>query len=164
MSEAGVQLKRSAGRPRREPSTAFQAVEDMDNGIEHRRMSEAARTSWLLRDAKENEIRQFFKDIPLPEGLNQLSSARRNIELAAEILNDRINKEANEEVCTSCGGPPRQNGIFVMQCVEKDPDTGLNVLYRYCSVSCVRERNRRRLMPPGSPKERADGREFGDIG
>lgn len=139
-------------------------IQMVDVPVEHKRFSEAARTSWLLRDAKEADIRQFFREITIAEGLSQLASARKNIEIAAEILNDRIGKEQEDEKCTSCDGPPRQSGMWVMQGVEKDPDTGLNIPYRYCSVGCVRDRNRRKMMPAGSPKLREDGREFGDIG
>lgn len=134
-----------------------------DGEVIHKRAGEAARTSWLLRDAKETDIRQFFKDIPLSEGMSQLASARKNIEIAANVLNDRIGEDASEEICTSCGGPPKPNGMWVMAGVDKDKETGLLMPYRFCSVMCVRERNRKNLLPAGSPKLRVDGREFGSV-
>ena len=129
----------------------------------HNRFAQAARTSWMLRDAKEMEIRDFFRSIPLSEALSQLASARKNIELAAEVINERIGQESENETCTSCGGPPKANGLWVMQGSEKDRDTGVNFSYRYCSMSCVRERNRRKMLPVGAPKHRLDGVEEGEV-
>lgn len=139
------------------------AVENTENRP-YKRAGEACRTSWLLREAKELEIRQFFREIPLTEALSQLASARKNIELGAEIINDRIGKEGNSLRCSTCGGPPKRiDGNWVMQSQELDKDTGIYVRVQYCDVFCVRERNRKKLMPAGANPLAADGTELGDI-
>jgi hypothetical protein len=151
---------------RRKPHMAPEEPIEDPNRFAHGaiRGGEAARTSWLLRDAKETEIREFFKKLPLPEALSQLASARKNIEICSEILNQRISEESMRKTCTGCGGPSkRPDGNWTMNGVEKDKDTGLMAPYQYCSVECIRDRNRRRLLPEGSAKTRFDGQPEGDI-
>jgi len=153
----------TVNRPGRKPREQF-----ADNGdvqaTDYKRQSEAVRTSWLLRDAKETEIRDFFRNLPLEQGMSQLASARKNIELAAEVLNQRIGEEASKEVCSTCGGPSkRKDGLWIQQGVNRDPETGILVPYRYCDVFCLRAHNRKALMPEGASPIAVDGTEMGDV-
>jgi len=122
-----------------------------------------AKASWCMRDAKEEEVRKAFQDMTLPEALNVLAQGRKNLEIAATVINQRLGDEAAKETCSTCGGPPRRNGMWVLQGVDKDKETGLLVPYRYCDVICVRERNKKRLLPEGHSGTRVDGQDMGDI-
>lgn len=138
-------------------------IDETTNGTPlRRREAEAARAQWLARDAREDEVRLAFRQMPLEEALSLLAVARRNIEIAAKELNQRLSEDTENETCTTCGGPPPKNGIFVMQGSEKGEDSLLHP-YRYCSVACVRERNRKKMLPVGAPTHRLDGHEEGDI-
>jgi len=161
---AELTVKRRARDLQEQPEELAVEVSSNSKGQPYKRQVEAVRTSWLLRDAKEIEIREFFRELPLSEGMSQLASARKNIELAAEVLNQRIGEEAASEVCSTCGGPSkRKDGLWIQQGVRRDPDTGILIPYRFCDVFCLREYNRKMLMPAGASPVAADGTEMGDI-
>lgn len=138
--------------------------EDQPQSREHifKRGNQMAKVSWMMRDAKEHEIRKAFKEMSLPEALDLLAQARKNIEIAATVLNQRIGEEAEKETCTTCGGPPKRNGLWIMQGVDKDPETGLLTPYRYCDAFCVRDRNKKKLGI-GQSNVRVDGQDMRDI-
>ena len=130
-----------------------------------KRASEVARAGWLAFEATENQVRQHFHSIAVTEGMSLLAQARKNIEIAAFELNQRIEETTRVERCTGCGKTLEESGrsMWMMQGAERDQNTGLDMPYRYCNVMCIRERNRKKLMPEGADKIGADGNELGDI-
>lgn len=130
-----------------------------------KRAAEVAKAGWLMLDATEVEVRSHFRSVPVPEGLSLLAQARKQIEIAAFELNQRIEEGVRVERCTSCQKTLEQVGrsFWAMQGAENDPETGTMVPYRYCSPMCVRERNRRKMMPADASEIAVDGSIMGDI-
>lgn len=130
-----------------------------------KRASEVAKAGWILVEAKEAEVRKHFQSLPVEEGLQLLATARKHLEIAAYELNQRIEAGAKVERCSGCGKTLEEVGrsMWIMQGATRDPETGLDVPYRYCHVQCVRERNRRLLMPKDASPIGADGNIMGDI-
>jgi heterodisulfide reductase subunit B len=117
----------------------------------------------MMRDAKEIEVRHDFQTMPLAEALEVLAQARKMTEVAAFEINQRIEEGQRQTLCTTCHLPLEEGRLWVMQTSEKDPDTGIVRHVQFCKMSCVRERNRSKLMPKGAEPIGADGRELGDI-
>ena len=130
-----------------------------------KRASEVAKAGWLMVDATSEQVRKHFKTISVAEGLSLLAKAREHLEIAAFELNQRIEEGVYRERCSGCGKTLEEIGraMWIMQGAERDAKTGLDIPYRYCSPMCVRERNRRKLMPQGADPIAADGSELGDI-
>jgi hypothetical protein len=125
----------------------------------------ATTAAWLTLDAKEIEVRGYFRKIAVPSGLELLAKMRKQCDLAAETLQGRMD-DNNTERCTGCGKTLEESrkSQFIMMGSEVDPDTGVPMPYRYCGVQCVRERNREKMLPPDQRhKKRFDGQEEGDI-
>lgn len=121
--------------------------------------------AWLSLEAKEIEVRQYFHKLPVASGLEMLARMRKQCDLAAGVLQQRIDQGATER-CTGCGKTLEEarKSQFIMQGSEVDPETGVPIPYRFCSPICVRERNREKMLPPESRnKYRFDGTEEGDI-
>ena len=121
--------------------------------------------AWLTLDAKEIEVRRYFRHIAVASGLELLAKMRKQCDLAAETLQQRMD-EGNTERCTGCGKTLEQvhKTQWIMTGSEVDPDTGVPMPYRYCGVQCVRARNREKMLPPEERnKKRFDGQEEGDI-
>lgn len=120
--------------------------------------------AWLSLEAKELEVRQYFRKIAVPSGLELLAKMRKQCDLAAETLQQRMD-EGNTERCTGCGKTLEEvrKPQFLMQGSDVDPETGVPIPYRFCSSMCVRERNREKMMPKGAPRMRFDGQPEGDI-
>jgi hypothetical protein len=133
---------------------------------EPKQQSVAARARWAMREANELEWRAWLRSSPLQEALDFLAELRKTVELASRELNQRVNDEAMRVMCTTCGGPPKKNGLWVMQGATRDPETGLDIPYQFCDVYCVRERNKKRLLPKRNgvvEDKSADVSELGDI-
>lgn len=125
----------------------------------------AATAAWLSLSATELEVRQYFRQIPVPSGLEALAKMRHQCDLAAQTLQGRMD-ESNQERCTGCGKTLEEarKSQFIMMGSEVDSETGVPMPYRFCSPMCVRERNREKMLPPEDRKKlRFDGREQGDI-
>lgn len=125
----------------------------------------AATAAWLALDAKEIEVRGYFRAVTVASGLEMLAKMRHQCNLAAETLQSRID-EGNTEHCTGCGKTLEEvrKTQWIMIGSDMDPDTGVPVPYRFCGPICVRERNRRTMLPKDQrDKLRFDGEEFGDI-
>jgi hypothetical protein len=125
----------------------------------------ATTAAWLTLDAKEIEVRGYFRKIAVPSGLELLAKMRKQCDLAAETLQGRMD-DNNTERCTGCGKTLEEarKSQFIMMGSEVDPETGVPMPYRYCGVQCVRERNREKMLPPDQRnKLRFDGREQGDV-
>jgi hypothetical protein len=158
-----------AMRRRRQTKEVHPGVETEEVEGKGSRWSTYGKLGWMMRDAKEAEVRTAFEEMLLPEALELLAACRKNIEIAAKIINQRITAPGDNEKCTGCGGPPKkrdpQRGtpLWVMQGSAMDRDTGLMVPYRFCDVFCVRERNKAVLLPKGDSGIGADGRALGDI-
>lgn len=121
--------------------------------------------AWLSLSATEMEVRKYFRSVPVPSGLEALAKMRKQCDLAAAELQQRMD-DNNTERCTGCGKTLEEvrKTQFIMQGSEVDPETGVPMPYRYCGVQCVRERNREKMLPPEQRKDKQfDGREFGDI-
>lgn len=121
--------------------------------------------AWLSLEAKEIEVRKYFRSIPVPSGLEMLAKMRKQCDMAAETLQGRMD-ESNMERCTGCGKTLEEvrKSQWIMQGSEVDPDTGVPMPYRFCGPLCVRERNREKMLPPEQRnKLRFDGQEEGDI-
>ena len=128
-------------------------------------MRAAATAAWLTLDAKEIEVRKYFRSIAVASGLELLAKMRHQCNLAAETLQQRMD-EGNTERCTGCGKTLEEarKSQFIMQGSEVDPETGVPMPYRFCGVLCVRERNREKMLPPEQRKDkRVDGQDFGDV-
>ena len=121
--------------------------------------------AWLSLEAKEIEVRHYFRKVPVPSGLELLAKMRRQCDLAAETLQQRMD-EGNTERCTGCNKTLEEvrKTQFLMQGSEVDPETGVPMPYRYCGPQCIRERNREKMLPKEERnKLRFDGREQGDV-
>jgi hypothetical protein len=111
------------------------------------------------------EVRKYFRALPVPSGLEMLAKMRKQCDLAAGELQQRMD-EGNIERCTGCGKTLEEvrKTTWIMQGSDVDPDTGVPMPYRFCSPLCVRERNREKMLPPDQrDKKRFDGQEEGDV-
>lgn len=125
----------------------------------------AVAAAWLSLEAKEIEVRRYFKQISVDSGLEMLARMRKQCNLAAETLQQRMD-EGNLERCSGCGKTLEEarKSQWLMQGSEVDPQTGVPMPYRFCGPMCVRERNREKMLPPDQRhKKRFDGQEEGDI-
>jgi len=121
--------------------------------------------AWLSLEAKELEVRQYFRKVTVPSGLELLARMRKQCDLAAETLQQRMD-EGNTERCSGCNKTLEEarKSQWIMVGSEVDSETGVPIPYRYCGPQCVRERNREKMLPPDQrDKKRFDGREMGDI-
>ncbi len=121
--------------------------------------------AWLSLEAKELEVRKYFRSISVPSGLELLAKMRKQCDLAAETLQQRMD-EGNTERCSGCGKTLEEarKSQWIMMGSDVNPDTGVPVPYRFCGPMCVRERNREKMLPPDMrDKKRFDGQEEGDI-
>jgi hypothetical protein len=121
--------------------------------------------AWLSLKATELEVRNYFRAIEVPSGLEALAKMRKQCDLAAETLQQRMD-DGNREHCTGCGKTLEEchKTQWILQGAEVDPGTGVPMPYRYCGVQCVRERNREKMLPPEDRnKLRLDGQPEGDI-
>jgi hypothetical protein len=121
--------------------------------------------AWLSLSATEMEVRKYFRSVPVPSGLEALAKMRKQCDLAAAELQQRMD-DNNTERCSGCGKTLEEvrKTQFIMQGSEVDPETGVPMPYRYCGVQCVRERNREKMLPPElRDKKRFDGEEMGDV-
>ena len=125
----------------------------------------AASAAWLSLEAKEIEVRRYFQSISVSSGLELLAKMRKQCDLAAAELQQRIDL-GNTERCTGCGKTLEEarKSQFIMQGSEVDSTTGIPIPYRFCSPMCVRERNREKMLPPEARnKLRFDGQEEGEV-
>jgi hypothetical protein len=125
----------------------------------------ATTAAWLALSATELEVRSYFRKLPVPSGLEMLAKMRKQCDLAAETLQGRMD-EQNTERCTGCGKTLEEarKSQWIMVGSDMDPDTGVPVPYHFCGPLCVRERNRKNMLPKDQrDKLRFDGQEEGDI-
>ena len=121
--------------------------------------------AWLSLEAKELEVRKYFRQIAVSSGLEMLAKMRKQCDMAAETLQGRMD-EGNTERCTGCGKTLEEvrKTQWIMIGSDMDPDTGVPVPYRFCGPICVRERNRRTMLPKDQrDKLRFDGQEEGEV-
>ena len=121
--------------------------------------------AWLSLEAKELEVRNYFRKLDVSSGLEMLARMRKQCDLAAETLQQRMD-DGNKERCTGCGKTLEEvrKTQWIMIGSDMDPDTGVPVPYRFCGPICVRERNRRTMLPKDQrDKLRFDGQEEGEI-
>jgi hypothetical protein len=121
--------------------------------------------AWLSLSATELEVRNYFRAIAVPSGLEALAKMRHQCDLAAQTLQQRMDENSTER-CTGCGKTLEEvrKTQWIMQGSEVDPETGVPMPYRFCGPMCVRERNREKMLPPEARnKLRVDGQEEGDI-
>jgi len=121
--------------------------------------------AWLSLEAKEIEVRQYFRTIAVQSGLEMLVKMRHQCDLAAGTLQQRMD-EGNTERCTGCGKTLEEarKSQWVMMGSDMDPDSGVPVPYRFCGPMCVRERNKERMLPKEERnKLRFDGQDMGDV-
>jgi len=125
----------------------------------------ASTAAWLSLSATELEVRKYFRTIEVPSGLEALAKMRKQCDLAAETLQQRMD-EGNTERCSGCDKTLEEarKSQWIMSGAEVDPETGVPMPYRYCGVQCVRARNREKMLPPEQrDKKRFDGQEEGDV-
>jgi hypothetical protein len=125
----------------------------------------ATTAAWLTLDAKEIEVRAYFRKIAVASGLELLAKMRRQCNLAAETLQQRMD-EGNQERCTGCGKTLEEarKSQWIMQGSEVDSETGVPMPYRYCGPMCVRERNREKMLPPElRDQKRFDGTDIAEV-
>ena len=119
----------------------------------------------LALDAKELEVRKYFKSLSVPSGLEMLARMRKQCDLAAETLQQRMD-EGNTERCSGCNKTLEEvhKNQWLMIGSDVDADTGVPMPYRFCGPMCVRERTREKMLPPEERnKKRFDGQPEGDI-
>jgi hypothetical protein len=121
--------------------------------------------AWLSLEAKEIEVRNYFRSIPVSSGHEILAKMRKQCDLAAAELQQRMD-EINTGRCTGCGKTLEElrKTQFLMMGADIDPETGIFVPYRFCGPMCIRERNKERMLPKEERnKLRFDGQDMGDI-
>src|SRR6185437_5578822 len=113
--------------------------------------------AWLSLEAKELEVRQYFRKVAVPSGLELLAKMRKQCDLAAETLQQRMD-ENDTERCTGCNKTLEEvhKSQWLMIGSDVDPATGVPVPYRFCGPMCIRERNREKMLP----KELRDQKRF----
>jgi len=124
-----------------------------------------AAAAWLTLEAKEIEVRKYFREIPKETGLALLAKMRHQCDLAAETLQQRMD-EGNTERCTGCGKTLEEarKSQWIMMGSDVDPGTGVPVPYRFCGPLCVRERNREKMLPPEMrDQKRFDGADIAEV-
>jgi len=125
----------------------------------------AMTAAWLSLAATELEVRNYFRSIDVQSGLEALAKMRKQCDLAAQTLQQRMD-DGNTERCHGCGKTLEEarKTQWVFNSNVLDPDTGTAVCYHYCNALCVREINREKMLPPEQRKKyRFDGQEEGDI-
>lgn len=121
--------------------------------------------AWLSLEAKELEVRKYFRSITVASGLEMLAKMRRQCDLAAGELQQRIDT-GNLERCTGCGKTLEEarKSTWIMMGSDVDSETGVPVPYRFCSPICVRDRNREKMMPKEfRGQKRVDGEAMEDV-
>lgn len=124
-----------------------------------------AAAAWLTLSATELDVRNHFRGLPVQTGLEQLAKMRRHCDLAAEVLQQRIDLNQTER-CSGCGKTLEETrkSQWIMQGSEVDPDTGVPMPYRYCGPQCVRARNREKMLPPElRDQRRVDGEDIAEV-
>jgi hypothetical protein len=125
----------------------------------------AATAAWLTLDAKEIEVRKYFRSVEVPTGLELLAKMRKQCDLAAETLQQRMD-EGNTERCTGCNKTLEEarKSQWIMSGAEVDPATGVPMPYRFCGPLCVRERNREKMLPKElRDQKRFDGADIAEV-
>ena len=165
------------GKPKVAPT---RTIEDIDSELQalaaippaainprsaHSAAAATVAAAWLSLSATELEVRNYFRAVAVPSGLEMLAKMRRQCDLAAQTLQQRMD-DGNTERCHGCGKTLEEarkiQWIFNSNVI--DPETGLTVCYHYCNQLCVREVNREKMLPPEQRKKyRFDGQEEGDI-
>jgi hypothetical protein len=125
----------------------------------------AMAAAWLSLSATEMEVRKYFRAISVQSGLELLAKMRRQCDLAAESLQQRMD-EGNTERCTGCGKTleeAKKSG-WLMIGSDVDPSTGVPMPYRFCGPMCVRERNREKMLPKElRDQKRFDGEDIAEV-
>ena len=148
------------------PGSAGSAAASLSPRDPYSAVRAASTAAWLSLAATELEVRKYFRTLPVASGLEVLAKMRKQCDLAAGELQNRID-DGNTERCTGCGKTLEEarKTQFILQGADVDPETGLPMPYRFCGPLCVRERNREKMLPKEERnKLRFDGREMGDIG
>jgi hypothetical protein len=125
----------------------------------------AATAAWLSLEAKEIEVRKYFRSVAVPTGLELLAKMRKQCDLAAETLQQRMD-EGNTERCTGCGKTLEEchKSQWIMQGADVDAETGVPMPYRFCGPLCVRERNREKMLPKElRDQKRFDGTDIAEV-
>lgn len=138
---------------------------DVNPRSAHSAAAATVTAAWLSLEAKEIEVRDYFRRVPVPSGLELLAKMRHQCNLAAETLQQRIDL-GNTERCSGCDKTLEEThkSQWILQGADVDSGTGLPMPYRYCGVMCVRERNREKMLPPDQRnKKQFDGQDFGDV-
>ena len=121
--------------------------------------------AWLSLSATELEVRKYFRSLPVPSGLEMLAKMRKQCDMAAGELQQRMD-EGNTERCTGCDKTLEEchKSQWLMQGSDMDADTGVPVPYRFCGPLCVRERNRKNMLPKElRDQKRFDGEDIAEI-
>jgi len=121
--------------------------------------------AWLSLEAKEIEVRKYFRQVEVHSGLELLAKMRKQCDMAASELQQRMD-EGNTERCTGCGKTLEEarKSQWIMSGAEVDPETGVPMPYRFCGVLCVRERNREKMLPKElRDQKRFDGADMGEV-
>jgi hypothetical protein len=121
--------------------------------------------AWLSLSATELEVRNYFRAIEVQSGLEALAKMRKQCDLAAQTLQQRMD-DGNTERCHGCGKTLEEarKTQWLFNSNVLDPETGTAMCYHYCNALCVREVNREKMLPPEQRKKyRFDGQEEGDI-
>lgn len=99
---------------------------------------------WDAVTASEGEIRSRFRELSIPEALEELAKIRKVSEIAATEINQRMNNAGEEcHICqTKFDGRTKRPMLTEP---FRDPDTGVMVNRFYCSIVCVQRRNKEKL-------------------
>ena len=158
------------GQPTQGVNTIPATIDDLELPTINPRSAHSAAAAtvtaaWLALDAKELEVRKYFKSLSVPSGLEMLARMRKQCDLAAETLQQRMD-EGNTERCSGCNKTLEEvhKNQWLMIGSDVDAETGVPMPYRFCGPMCVRERNREKMLPKElRDQKRFDGADIAEV-
>lgn len=97
--------------------------------------STAARARWAGEKATESELREYFRTAPIDDCLVLLANMRKNAEMGAFEINQRMT-ETDQTKCKTCHKPKPPNRQWRLIRPRREPG-GIVVNEFFCSDACV---------------------------
>lgn len=108
-----------------------------------KQQSRATLARWAGEQATEQDLRQYFEQIPVDKGFLLYARMRANLEIAGKILNERYNVP-EREFCKTCGiskesflARTRRNDWYLNRAHYKDGDRNIIESDHFCSAACL---------------------------
>jgi hypothetical protein len=122
-----------------------------------KQQSKAIQARWAGEQASEQDLRQYFLDLPLDKAFNLYAQMRKNLEVAGKILNDRSNVP-EEQHCKTCyisfvdyQKRCRKNDWFLNRPYYHQGDRNIIDVDHFCSAACVSLENNKTQGVYGMP-------------